>query len=233
MTIGLHDLCLKKSSVQEADGTSVSDLTGRCGPKREGFEGRQAFGRVGVVCSFLVLIFLFPAKAHSQSTTQGLTPAEYVNLLLGEGIEVSNVQFQGGSDQIGMLAGAEAVLGLDGGVMLSTDHAGICAGSGGSACTNCLGLGASADLLSIANSVPPLIGQSFSVSSVHDVAMLSFDFVASGDSIQFDYIFGSDEYLEWVNFPFNDVFAFFLSGPGIAGPFSSPSGFPNGSINPI
>ena len=99
MTIGLHDLSLKKSSVQEADGTSVSDLTGRCGPKREGFEGRQAFGRVGVVCSFLVLIFLFPAKAHSQSTTQGLTPAEYVNLLLGEGIEVSNVQFQGGSDQ--------------------------------------------------------------------------------------------------------------------------------------
>ena len=179
----------------------------------------------------MVLIFLFPAKAHSQSTTQGLTPAEYVNLLLGEGIEVSNVQFQGGSDQISMLSGAEAVLGLDGGVMLSTDHAGICAGSGGSGCTNCPGLGANTDLLNVANSVPPLIGQSFSVSSVYDVAMLSFDFVASGDSIQFDYIFGSDEYLEYVNTPYNDVFAFFLSGPGVSGPFSSPLGFPNGSTN--
>ena len=130
-----------------------------------------------------------------------------------------------------MLSGAEAILGLDGGVMLSTDHAGICAGSGGSGCTNCPGLGANTELSNVANSVPPLIGQSFSVSSVYDVAMLSFDFVASGDSIQFDYIFGSDEYLEYVNTPYNDVFAFFLSGPGISGPFSSPLGFPNGSTN--
>jgi len=37
--------------------------------------------------------------------------------------------------------------------------------------------------------------------------------------------------LEWVNSAYNDIFAFFLSGPGISGPFGSPVGFPDGAIN--
>ena len=43
--------------------------------------------------------------------------------------------------------------------------------------------------------------------------------------------FGSSEYFEWENTQYNDVFGFFISGPGISGPYSSPPGFPNGSIN--
>jgi hypothetical protein len=34
--------------------------------------------------------------------------------------------------------------------------------------------------------------------------------------VSFDYIFGSDEYPEYVNSPFNDVFAFYLNGKNIA-----------------
>ena len=50
-------------------------------------------------------------------------------------------------------------------------------------------------------------------------------FEAGGDSIAFNYVFGSDEYLEWVNSSYNDIFAFFLSGPGIVGPYDAPGGF--------
>jgi len=67
--------------------------------------------------------------------------------------------------------------------------------------------------------VPGMIGQTFNVSSVNDVCILEFDFIATGDTVKFNYIFGSDEYLEWVNSSFNDIFAFFLSGPGLAGPY--------------
>ena len=57
------------------------------------------------------------------------------------------------------------------------------------------------------------------------------DFEAGGDSISFNYVFGSDEYLTYVNTQYNDIFAFFLSGPGITGPYAAPAGFPDGAIN--
>ena len=94
------------------------------------------------------------------------------------------------------------------------------------------------DLLYVANSVPSLIGQvnpagvpNFVVGSVNNIASLEFDFVATGNVLNFNYIFGSDEYLTYVNSQYNDVFAFFLSGPGITGPYSSPSAFPGGAVN--
>jgi outer membrane protein OmpA-like peptidoglycan-associated protein len=54
-------------------------------------------------------------------------------------------------------------------------------------------------------------------SSINDQAILEFDFIPVSDSISFKFIFGSEEYPEYVGSAFNDVFAFFLSGPGIAG----------------
>ncbi|MEJ6735400.1 MAG: choice-of-anchor L domain-containing protein [Flavobacteriales bacterium] len=50
------------------------------------------------------------------------------------------------------------------------------------------------NLLAVANSVPGLIGESFVINSINDVAVLEFDFVASSDTLSFDYIFGSSEY---------------------------------------
>jgi hypothetical protein len=87
------------------------------------------------------------------------------------------------------------------------------------------------DLLAVANSVPQLLGASFQVSSVNDVAEVSFDFVALGDSLSFNFVFASTEYAMFVNTAFNDVFAFFLAGPGLEGPYSAPEGYPSGAIN--
>ena len=91
------------------------------------------------------------------------------------------------------------------------------------------------DLLNVANSVPPLLPSphtnSFTVSSINDVAVLEFDFIPTSDSLSFNYVFGSEEYFAFENSQYNDVFGFFLSGPGISGPYSSPSYHPNGSIN--
>jgi hypothetical protein len=47
--------------------------------------------------------------------------------------------------------------------------------------------------------------------------------VATSDSIRFNYVFGSEEYMEFVSTTpggINDGFGFFISGPGISGPFS-------------
>ena len=53
--------------------------------------------------------------------------------------------------------------------------------------------------------------------TLHDACILEFDFSAVGTSISFNYIFGSEEYNHSTCGPYNDAFAFFISGPGIAG----------------
>ena len=48
---------------------------------------------------------------------------------------------------------------------------------------------------------------------MHDVAVLTFDFIPMGDEIAFKYSFASEEYPHYVCNVYNDIFGFFLSGP--------------------
>lgn len=54
----------------------------------------------------------------------------------------------------------------------------------------------------------------------YDATILEFDFIPSSDTLTFRYIFASEEYNEYVCATVNDVFGFFISGPGITGIFS-------------
>ena len=185
--------------------------------------------------SLLYLVFLFSVQVASSQieVDQSLTIEEYVDLLVGSGVEVSNITFTGSNVQIGYMTGGEGtIFPISQGIALSTDDV--------SNMPDPFGINTvpfdeqvndDEDLLTVANSVPPLINQAFSVSATNDLSILEFDFVATGDLLSFNYSFGSDEYLIWVNSSYNDIFAFFLSGPGITGPYNSPAGFPDGAIN--
>ena len=176
---------------------------------------------------------LQPVNAQVDVETD-LTLEEYVNdILLGNGIQAFNITYQGGDQQLGYLTGGDEIFSISSGLVLSCDVAqNLECPEEFLACDGCLGNGFNdPDLLEIANSVPDLIGQNFAVSSVNDGCVLEFDFIAAGDTVSFDYVFGSDEYETWINTQYNDVFAFFLSGPGIDGPYASPAGFPDGAVN--
>jgi PKD repeat protein len=59
--------------------------------------------------------------------------------------------------------------------------------------------------------------QTQTTSQTYDAAILEFDFIPADNVIDFRYVFASEEYPEWVGTAFNDVFAFFLTGPNPSG----------------
>ena len=145
---------------------------------------------------------------------ESLTPAQLVqNVLLGGGVTVSNITYNGVASPSTAQLGSGAFtqtgsLGLDAGVILSSGYAATLAGPGSDFSGDDTGTGTDdADL-------EALVG-----TDITNYAILEFDFVPTGDSLKFRYIFGSEEYPAFVC-TFNDAFGFFLSGPGIAGPFS-------------
>ena len=180
----------------------------------------------------LSLIFHYFAQITVTNSAPYNTANQLINnVLLGGGVSANNTFMFGDAIQIGFFNGINTNLGLDSGIVMSTgDIADLDPSSFGGG-NSPLNTNTDPDLLNVANSVPPLINQPFFVSGIFDVATIEFDFIPTSDTVSFNYVFGSNEYLTWVNSEYNDVFGFFISGPGITGPYSSPAGFPNGSIN--
>jgi len=157
-------------------------------------------------------------SAVSQITATNAPPynsQQYLveNVLLGAGVTASNFVYTGSPDQIGFFNGTNSNLGLDSGIVMSSGHIDGVTPTGFG--TPAAAVSGDPDMLVTANSVPPMIGQTFSVSSVNDVSILEFDFIPSADTVKFRYVFGSDEYQTYINTTFNDVFGFYISGPGI------------------
>ncbi|MCB9169877.1 MAG: choice-of-anchor L domain-containing protein [Flavobacteriales bacterium] len=170
----------------------------------------------------------FPAALAQLVVTNTQTPAQLVqNVLLGNGIVASNVTFNGVPAntvdlQVAEFDGTNTTMGIGHGLMMATGNCTEAIGpnntSGAAQGGGFLGQG-DPDLLSLAQATG-----NAPVNQINDAAVLEFDFVPTGDSLKFDFVFASDEYLEFVQ-SYNDVFGFFLSGPGLSGPYS------NGAIN--
>ena len=186
------------------------------------------------------LLFLYAYSLSAQIILDNNAPYDdptwlVDNVLLGGGIAASNIAYQGDSSQIGWFNAINTNLGLDSGIVICTGSIYELSPDSLFPAGPALSIVTDPDLLAVANSVPPLLPapftNSFTVSSINDVAVLEFDFIPTSDSLSFKYVFGSQEYFTFENTQYNDVFGFFLSGPGITGPWSSPAAFPNGSVN--
>ncbi len=123
---------------------------------------------------------------------------------------ITDVQSIGNEQGIGFFSNGLDVIGIEEGIILSTGNV-----------TNAHGPNTASDIstdFGDGSGDPDL--DSIAIEEVKDAVGISFDFIPLDSIITFRYVFASEEYCEYVGSDFNDVFGFFISGPGISGPYT-------------
>ncbi len=175
--------------------------------------------------SFLSYVLFIAAFFSSASTFAQLnivpnqTANQLVDRLVGSGVVYSNPVLTCGSDASGKFEnGLTTSISMDSGIVLTTGtcnttyffgsplEIGVNISAAYFASTDNLFYTTDADLSAAATG------------TTYDMCKLEFDFVPIGDTIEFNYRFGSEEYTTYSCSNFNDIFAFFISGPGYAVP---------------
>jgi gliding motility-associated-like protein len=180
----------------------------------------NTMNKIKRIVSAVVIFTGFAISSKSQVVDDTFTPTQLVQqVFLGQGVNVFNVTFRGDStQQIGKFTGFNSI-GIDSGIIISTGQAiDIAQGAGPNASTGIQAANSipfDQDVVDLLQSNPNSPNE-----PANDAAILEFDFIPLGDSVRFDYVFGSEEYPEFVC-SINDIFGMFLSGPGIAGPYSN------------
>lgn len=186
------------------------------GIRRTSMESNLLKRQIGAL-SFSLLIGFFltlnPTLSIAQiSVDQASTSNEVEslveNVLLGSCVTASNVNFIGPASSAGTFDASGTGFTMQNGILLTTGQANTAVGpdNDNDAGTD-QGTVGDADLTALAGV------------TTFDGVILEFDFVPEDDTLHFNYVFASEEYPEWVNTQFNDVFGFFISGPGISGPY--------------
>lgn len=164
---------------------------------------------------FACLALTFSGFTHAvTSTDTSPTETDLVNEIVGPGITASNIIYNGSSDARGLFSGGDTSIGIESGIVLSSGN--IAGAVGPNTVDNIstqLGFPGDSDLDGL---IPGY--------STFDATTLQFDFVvdpvAGGSpdpvTVAFRYVFASDEYNEWVDSEYNDVFGFFFNGSNIA-----------------
>ena len=146
----------------------------------------------------------FPGSGSIQ-IQQNLTPAQLItDVFLGDCLTASNIVFTGTTAAVGTFSNGWRI-GIESGIILTTGSAALAVGPNNTTSASMVNnLGGHALLTTLAGV------------TTYDASVFQFSFTPETDQVTFTYVFGSEEYPEWVCDIYNDVFGFFVSGPGYA-----------------
>ncbi|NBB89502.1 MAG: hypothetical protein GVX96_06950, partial [Bacteroidetes bacterium] len=139
-------------------------------------------------------------------------------LIGGDCFDVANISLDGRSNSSGTFSSGLSSIDIDEGVVLGTGNVSLGVGP-----NNITSEGSDDGISSSDPDLQQMVNELFQGSSepIFDATILEFEFTPTVDSVTFEYVFASEEYCDYVNSEFNDVFGFFISGPGINGNFSN------------
>lgn len=133
----------------------------------------------------------------------------YAEYIVPDGSTVSNVSLSGSINAIGNFIG-QSNIDFEDGILLNTGLVWSAEGPNNNDSTGFLfNTPGDSDL------------ELLSGWEVHDAAVLEFDFTSNYNTVDFYYVFASEEYNELIDEDFPDVFGFFVSGEGLSGPYSN------------
>ena len=161
-------------------------------------------------------IFVFSFVAAHQALAQlqvddRISIQAAINKLVGQGVRVSNIRVEcpsGKSSPYGYFTDNTGTLGITDGLIMTTGAAKNAVGpnNSGSAGQSNGNKKQDTDLASLSRTTEKQF----------DACVVLFDVEVFADTLTFDYVFGSEEYLEFIK-DYHDIFGFFISGPGIPG----------------
>lgn len=161
---------------------------------------------------FVVIAIMLPTalftcvQAQPISVTANQSATQLVYFLIGPGVSPTNITGQLSTGSSGTFTNTGITgFSMPSGIILSTGNINQFADS--QAVFNSTGLNAAGD---------PDLDAIVSPALTYDAGVLEFDFQGASDSVEFEFIFSSEEYNEFANTPFTDVFAFYVTGPGYA-----------------
>lgn len=135
---------------------------------------------------------------------------DLVKNLAGPNVEISNIQTSYttplfGSSPVGYFLDTYGLLGIDKGLVMTT---GAAANTVGPNDNN--GIGQANDTISFDSTFVDTV-----FINEYDLVEIEFDITTPFNQLSFNYVFGSEEYPEFVGSGYDDKFAFYISGPGI------------------
>ena len=181
------------------------------------------------ITSFVFVSLSLMAFSQSVVVSNTQTPTQLINnVLLGMGVTASNITINGSPLNANNVQGnvvsftnTNPAFPISSGLLLTTGNAIAAQGPNNSS--------------SLSNNLPATASVAsdphlniLAAGTVTNGVVLEFDFIPTGDTLNFRYIFGSEEYPEFSPSTFNDAFGLFLWGPGITGPYAL-AGYPNGA----
>lgn len=197
----LFGVLLYSSQVLLAPTASSQDIKAATGlpskgslPARQQPKSKVSAGRVA-------------ASAESVTVDDSPTALQLAQNLVGGGITITSASFNSSAQRSrGTFFGGISSIGFESGVILSSgdvrnvigpntvDDAGTLNGTAGDVDLNAI----------------------VSPQTTYDASVLQFTFVPSSNVISFQYVFGSEEYNEFVGDKYNDVFGFYVNGTNVA-----------------
>lgn len=164
-------------------------------------------------CFVLFLLTAVTSSYAQLSISPNGSASTLVNTIVGPGVTVSNPSLNCNGQSAGTFNASGTNLGISSGIILSTGTAVHASGPNnddGSADNSGCFAGSNSNFFDPQlAAIEPL--------STYDGCVLEFDIKPVCSVLNINYVFGSEEYPEFVCSTFNDVFGFFISGPNPAG----------------